>query len=75
MATITEVIRRLEQLKAEHGDVDVRIVNYHSDYFNCEIESIEDAVRFQLPQPDGMMGFTKVDYVIKPYVLIGGESY
>lgn len=44
MANLSEVIARLQQLQSEHGNIEVRIVNYHSDYRDSPIEEIKNAI-------------------------------
>lgn len=59
MANVSEVIARLESIRKERGDVEVRIVNYHSDFQNDRIENIDKAIRFD----------------DKGFIVIGGETY
>lgn len=60
MAKISDVIERLQQIQAEHGDLEVQTVPLHSDGWGEFIEDIDVAVTVEIE---------------KGYVLIGGESY
>ena len=44
MVTISRVIEDLQLLKNLHGDVEVKIVNYHSDYRDDSIDNLVNAV-------------------------------
>lgn len=57
MSKISDVIRKLEELKEKHGDIEVMTVDYHSDFHDSQIENIDDAITFSFSN----------------YVLIGGD--
>jgi len=44
MVTISRVIEDLQLLKNLHGDVEVKIVNYHSDFRDDSIDNLANAV-------------------------------
>ena len=44
MVTISRVIEELQLLKNLHGDVEVKIVNYHLDYRDDSIDNLANAV-------------------------------
>ena len=44
MVTISRVIEELQLLKNLHGDVEVKIVNYHSDCRDDSIDNLVNAV-------------------------------
>jgi len=44
MVTISRVIEDLQLLKNLHGDMEVKIVNYHSDYRDDSIDNLANAV-------------------------------
>jgi hypothetical protein len=74
MTIISNVIKRLETLRDLHGDLEVLIVNYHSDYSDCPIENIDDAIALEPPGKRPNPGGRKIS-PDRPYIRIGGETY
>ncbi len=44
MMVLSEVIQRLGCMLEQYGDIEVKIVNYHSDYRDNSVDNIDDAV-------------------------------
>ena len=47
MEKILDVIEELSILYYEHGNLNVKIVNYHSDGHTEDIENVKEAVRVE----------------------------
>jgi len=56
------VINKLNELRDVYGDLEVKIVNYHSDYKEDSIEVLDDAIKYMNGDIEG-------------YIIIGGETY
>jgi reverse gyrase len=59
MIVLSEVIKKLNEMLEQYGDKNIRIVNYHSDFRDANIENIDEAITYN-EQGE--------------YILIGGES-
>lgn len=63
MATLNQVIKRLGHLRTVYGgNIEVRTVNYHSDFKDHSIITMKNAIQ----KVDGAQG--------QQYIRIGGES-
>lgn len=59
---ITDLRNKLHELYRKYGNIDIKIVNYYSDYKDDFVENIDKAVRY-----------VDCPYSGK-YILIGGEN-
>lgn len=73
MAKLSETISRLQELLEKHGDVDVRVVNYHSDYNDDEIKDLSESISYV--KAINRVNFKNTIAVYNSYVLIGGGVF